>query len=112
MTDFRMNKKKPIGSRTLSTIAGYTPARRLAPKQAFEVTPETNVVEEVSVAEALGEMIISTEAVEAAADGVVKTGIEVPADGKEHTVTLGKDEDTELVNKGKDNGTKQSEESK
>jgi hypothetical protein len=119
MTDFRMNKNKPIGSKTLSTIAGLNVGRRpkpvlapalvLAPKQAFEVTPdlsETEVVE-VPVAEALGGMITQEEEesvgedatetidseVEAAADGVVKTGITVPADGKKRTTILGEDED-------------------
>jgi hypothetical protein len=69
-----MNKNKPIGSKTLSTIAGYTPARRpalkpeLAPEpQAFEVTPdlsETQEVEVVSVEEALAGMITQVETVD------------------------------------------------
>ena len=75
MTDFRMNKGKPIGKRTLSTIAGYTPVRRPKPappkpepepepKQAFEVTPdlsETTEAEEMPVANALGAMITPVE---------------------------------------------------
>lgn len=76
MPDFRMNKQKPIGSRTLSTIAGYTAATRPQPapaaleepepKQAFELTPdltEAAEVEVVPVAEALGGMITQTEIV-------------------------------------------------
>jgi len=67
MPDYRMNKDKPIGSRSLSTIAGFAPNRRpkpappkLKPKQSFEVTPDlgdTAQAEEMPMAEALGTMI-------------------------------------------------------
>ncbi len=67
MTDFRMNKNKPIGSKTLSTIAGYTPVRRPQPasesKPTFEVTPDLTEEEVAAapVAEVLGGMIASLD---------------------------------------------------
>ena len=69
MTDFRMNKSEPIGSRNLSTIAGFTSARRPKPvpkpiEEKFEVTPDLlEAVENVSIPVALGTMITTTEGV-------------------------------------------------
>jgi len=95
-----MNKSKPIGKRNISTIAGYTsPTRpkpsKPKPKQAFEVTPDLNdEVVEVPVSEALSAAITVTEKV-AEADGVIKQGVEVPADGKKSIFTLGEDKNDE-----------------
>jgi len=76
MPDFRMNKKKPIGKRTLNTIAGINTGRRLKPapesvptppstKPVFETTPdlreETVPMSKVSASAALGLVLTKEE---------------------------------------------------
>jgi len=94
MPDFRMNKDKPVGARTLSTIAGFTPMRRPKPpakplpapepesepepvqeKPAFEVTPMLAAPEPQSLPTMLG-LAVKVEDVETSDD---LPGLDEPA---------------------------------
>jgi len=73
MSDFRMNKAKPIGRKDISTIANYNQRKTppiqptpvvLPPKRAFEVTPDLSQaasVSEGSIGETLGSVITSIQ---------------------------------------------------
>ncbi len=130
MTDFRMNKKKPIGSRNLSTIAGINTGRRpkhapsapILSAPAFEITP--NLAErtnEMSVANALGTMITETsEVVDAESTGDGRRTEDVRSDGRtvseKHSVggvshvEHGEAKDSGVVVESSDDGTEAQEE--
>lgn len=98
MPDYRMNKSKPIGKTTLSSIANYnvasreaaTPKPKSPEKPVFEITPTLQDDPPRSAEEALGVAITPTTPITTSGDGIIKQGIEGPVDdGKERTTELG-----------------------
>ena len=108
MPDYRMNKSKPIGATTLSSMAGYNVTSRAAAppkppvpeKPVFEVTPDLAAEKEgLTLGEAMSVAIEQTDVVNEN-DDIVKQGIEVPTD-EEETVSKSRTSTNTMMSKTK-----------